>query len=145
MTPGEKDYKALLYEEKLDRINEKLDELTDCMQAKASALAVDSLSERLKIMEDNHTNCPMHEMYPDVKELKKDRDILMDATEDQRFYKKRPGQFKMVIIGFFVMVVIYLATLIPIVLTARSGLKTLHELKPKTTQSPPTSQNQSTK
>jgi len=97
-------------------------------------------------VEDNHINCPMHTMVPDVKKLKEDRDILMDATEDQRFYKKRPGQLKMVVIGFFIMVFIYLATLIPVVLTAKKGLKTLNDLelksKPATSQSSSASQNQ---
>lgn len=106
------EYQELLYEEKLDRINEKVDEILVSLVTKASSSFVNSLNIRVGAVEELQKICPVSKIDTDVKQLKKDRDTLMDATDDIRFYKRKPEQFKILIIGIVFMLIINLALLI---------------------------------
>jgi hypothetical protein len=111
--PSPTEYQDKYFEEKFKNVNEKLDEICDKLDTKASCRFVDTVEARLKIVEDNHVACPMHLIVPDVNQLKTDRDILMEVTEDIRFYKKKPNQFKLLVVGFLVLVLLNLISVIP--------------------------------
>lgn len=113
----EDEYKDLYFETKFTNIEEKLDILLEVAETKASATFVNSLAGRMTIIENNHVSCPLHTIVIDIKQLKDDRDVLMDATEDIRFYKKKPSQFKLLVIGIILLAIMNLAIMVPTILT----------------------------
>lgn len=129
------DYHDMYLEEKFRNINEKLDTLLENVCTKASTSFVNSIDGRLTIIENNQAGCPINDVKTDVTQLKTDRDILMDATEDIRFYKKKPTQFKMLVIGIVVLLLINIIAAIPIMLSLKRNLSEIKKIeKPVTEQ-----------
>jgi hypothetical protein len=113
------EYKDKYLDLKFENLEKKLDELLSLYGTKASCVVVDDLKQRLKGVEQNHLQCPLHTMVGDVSQLKIDRDTLMEVTEAPRFYKKRPSQFKMMVAGFVVLGVLNVIAFIPSIYFAK--------------------------
>ena len=107
------EYKDKYFEEKFKTVNDKLDNIHESVGTKASAGSVARLEVRVVRLEETHMVCPVVSVVTDVGELKKNVDSLMDVTEDIRFYKKRPAQFKMLVAGFILLMAIQIAAAIP--------------------------------
>ena len=117
------EYKDLYFEEKFNNIDEKLDTMLNLLGTKASSSFVNSLEGRMRIIENNHTACPLHSIVIDIKQLKDDRDTLMDITEEIRFYKKKPNQFKILIIGFVVLIFVNILAFLPTIFDFAKNIK----------------------
>lgn len=123
------EYKDLYLEEKFKTINGKLDDLLEIVGTKASCSHVDKMDTRLKTVEQNHTNCPITVVKTEVDKLKTDRDVLMDITEDARFYKKRPTQFKILVIGFIALIILNILAALPSIINWRTRGAELEKIK----------------
>lgn len=124
---SEKTYQELLYEEKLDRINEKLDDLKDLLHEKASSGSVQRLENRVHGLETAHIPCAsvmlvqkevseMKDKFASKTEfegLKKEFEPIKTATESTVFFSQHPKLFKMVLIGAFVLLLISAIGLMP--------------------------------
>ena len=122
-----KDYRDLLYEEKLDRINEKLDDIKDFIAQKASSTSVQRLEDRVRVIEQSHIPCAsvtlvMHEVAEmkknivpreEFNKLVEDFKPIKDATEGNVYFTKHPGQFKMLIAGSIFLLIISALGIVP--------------------------------
>jgi hypothetical protein len=113
------EYKDKYLDLKFENLEKKLDELLSLYGTKASCIVVDDMKVRLGKVEENHNLCPLHGMVKDVDQLKIDRDTLMEVTEAPRFYKKRPSQFKMMIVGFCILILLNGLAFVPTVYFAK--------------------------
>lgn len=101
------DYKTLL-NERFDRLNEKIDELKETAETKASSTFVNEIDKRLKAVESTHIPCAtVVQLGKDFVKFKEEEfKPVKDATEPAVFYKKYPKQLKMVLIGGAVLLLV---------------------------------------
>jgi len=114
------DYKDLYFEEKFRNVHEKLDAIIDSVGTKASSGSVARLETKVAILESSHIECPIMDVRTEVYSMKGQLQVSLDkikvleeVTEDIAYYRKRPNQFKMMVIGFCALCLLNVVTMLP--------------------------------
>jgi hypothetical protein len=129
------DYKELL-NERFNRLNEKIDELKEITETKASSTFVEGLDKRLRTVEESHTPyATVQQITKDFNKFKEEEfKPVKEATEPAVFYHKYPKQLKMMLIGAAVLVLIGLLSMGTSVLVIRRAAKEIAKPNPLTEQ-----------
>jgi hypothetical protein len=127
--------KDILYQERFDRLDEKLDDIKDMLGNKSSAGSVYRLEEKVKALEESHIPCAsLMLVKKEVEDLKLSIKPVIDAADGAVYFAKHPTQLKMVILGGILLLFISAAGIVPSVIlwkryTADSQKEQLRELQ----------------
>lgn len=115
MTPiSKEELQEKLYDERFDRLDEKLDDIKDMLGSKASSGSVFRLETRMKNLEDSHIPCATVTIVKNqVDDMEERMKPAIKAIESVVYFSKHPKQLKMVLIGALILFIASVLGLLP--------------------------------
>lgn len=104
-TKTKEELQEALYQERFDRLDEKLDDIKDMLGNKASAGSVFRLEQKVKTLEESHIPCAtVMIVKKQMEDIEKELQPMREAVDGAIYFNKHPNQLKALIAGAIVLI-----------------------------------------
>jgi len=107
------DYREKYLDQRFKNLDAKLDTIIGYQ--KTAAKESERYEERIDIIEKKQLVCPVGRLKLDFKDMEGEIEIVKQDIEDLRYYKKHPGQLKMLLWGFLFVTLMSMVPLINLI------------------------------
>jgi hypothetical protein len=103
-----------LYQERFDRLDEKLDDIKDLLGNKASSSSLLRLEQKVRTLEESHIPCAtVMIVKKQLDDMEKEFRPIKEATDSAVYFAKHPKQLRLLILGALLLLIFSVVGLLP--------------------------------